>query len=263
MSTVSESLSILAQVDIALAWKSQAAISLLVHRVRGLDAQLLPQVWFPISPINVTGAVLDDCLRTLYTASDEELMPFRATMEYSIFTRFRVLPYVHSLLPNEDLPCHTYLTNVAENLAYRLYFYSSIWTRSLVQLSRAQNNGAPLLGSRNLSPEDCFRLVIISRRHALRYVQLFPDAPLIPESSDRRHTHVNAKLLAIERGLDCPGISLIMFLDVRELLDMRARDIYQMIQLLGLFGRFPEVTKAACGLSSDLHIYQKDYDLKI
>lgn len=208
-------------------------------------------------------------------------MPFRAATEDRIFTRFQVLSYVLPLPPNEDLPCHIYLTEVAQNLEYCLYFYSCIWTRSLVQLSRAQNIGAPLLAYRELSPEDYFRLVIICRRHALRYVQLFPNTPLIPESGDRRITHVNEyvdscdrvqnrsqikdflnigrKLLAIERGLDCPGISLIMFLNVQRLLRMTARDIYQMIQLLGLFGQFPTVTEAACGLSSDLHIYQKQY----
>jgi hypothetical protein len=281
MSTVLESLSILAQVDTALAWKSQAAISLLIHRVRGLNAQLPPQVGFLISPINVTGAVLDDCLRTLYTASDGELTPLRAAMENSIFTRFRVLPYVQSL-PNEELPCHTYLIQVTKNLDYSLHFYSYVWTRPLVQLSQDQNFEARLLGPGNLSPKDCFLLVLICRRHALSYVQLFPNAPLIPESGDRRNTHVKAyvescgrvqhtsqiktflnigrKLLAIERDLDCPGISLIMFLNVRSLDLMQARDIYQMIQLLGLFGQFSLITKPAYRLSSDIHVYQKRYN---
>jgi hypothetical protein len=285
MSTVSESLSILTQVDTALAWESQSAISLLIHRVRCLDAHILPQVWFPIPPyaleINVTGAILQDCLQTLYSASDGELMPFRAAMEVWIFTRFRILPYVQSL-PNEDLPCQIYLIQVTKNLDYTLRFYRYVWSRLLVELSHGHASEALLLGSGNLRPTDSFVLVIVCRYHALRYVQLFPDAPLVPESGDRRNTHVKAyvescghvknlsqiktflnigrKLLAIERGLDCPGIALVMFLSVQSLAQMQARDIYQMIQLLGLFGRFPSVTRTACWLSSDLQIYQEQIE---
>lgn len=282
MSTVPESMSILARVDKVLAWKSQAAISLLIHRVRRLDAPF-PQLWFSISPIDVTGADLENCLRNLYSASDEELLPFRDKMWSWIIERFQILPYVR-LLPNEDLPCYTYLIEVANDVEYSLYFYSSVWTQTLAR-SRSHEIEALLLGSGNLSPEGCFMFVLVCRRHALKYVELFPDVPLIPESGDRRHTHVNAyvkicgvvqnpkhiktflnigrKLLAIERALDCPGISLAMFRKVRFLERMLAQDIYQMIQLLGLFGQFPTVMHAGHGLSPDLRVYQKRYNLKL
>lgn len=282
MSTVSESLSILAKVDITLAWKSQAAISLLIHRIRALDAPSSPQLWFSISPIDVTEAVLVDCLRSLYIASDQELMPFRAAVEDWIIRRFRVLPYVR-WLPNGDLPCHTFLIEVAKDVEYSLYFYSYVWTQTVAQ-SRGHEIEALLLGSANLSPEDCFLLVLVCRRHALRYVELFPDAPLISDSRDRRNTHVKVyvescgvvqksnhintvlnigrKLLAMEKALDCPGISLAMFRHIRFLETMLAQDIQQMIQLLGLFGQFPRVTEAGHGLSLNLQVYQKRYNLK-
>jgi hypothetical protein len=280
MSKVTESLSVLVQVSSEVAWKSQAAISLLIHRVRALRTQPSPQWDSALTNsihVDVTEDSLKQCLQTLYMTSDVELSYLRPVLESHIFGRFQTLPYVRSL--SKDLPCEAYLVEVEKGLEYSHFFFSYVWTGLLVEPTRDLRKVLQL--SRSPSPVDLFLFVIGCRHHALGYRLSFPDAPLISERGEELDTHIRAyietcdcqlplrriitvlgigrKLLAIETNLECPGISLAMFLTIRTLGQMQVRDIFQLIQLIGTFGQFPSILKAGHTLDSQLEIYQERY----
>lgn len=277
-----EPLQVLSDLTDELAWKFQAPISLLVHRIRYLETQPQPpQVWVPREEqAQVSDKMVERCLKLLFDMSDNGLQQYQVVMMDRVLPRFRLLPYVRNM-PSGLLPCQAFLASVVQRLHDIAEFYSYVWTRNITALSRSQD---PQMQALKLPPhpshDHVFVYVIGCRHHGISYKTMFPGATLVPDSGDRQNTSVaqyekacglvenqlirkalkfGRKLLALEEALDCPGISLVFSLLLQQLNHLHSRDIHQLIATLVFFARFPHVVRLGHDLTPDVLVYQRRF----
>jgi hypothetical protein len=282
---------ILYQLSDSVAWRWQAPISLVIHRFLNFPAQ----TWTPqekkrsqnqIKDREVSEEVIGFCLRFLYNLPAEEFQPHQAAIFHHLYPRFRVLPSVRSLQQGL-MQYQKFLIHLCEDFNHIESFCGNVWTHLILRLrKRGDPRVQALKVPQDPSREDMFTYVVGCRHHGIEYRKRFPDSPPIPEDGDRCagqfKTYIDAcgldrneehitrkalkigrKLLAIEEALECPGISLVMILIIRELDQMKALEIHKLIALLSFFQQFPKIVKLGRVLSPEMRTYQNRFGREV